>query len=223
MFTQEETRTWHGLGSWICEFRAFGPTSNSTMQNVPLAGRSGMPEYFLIHLSGLFLLWPPASVSHNSAGRTHWWRVKGSALTVATHAKSAHTWCCEELRILAIWCFQPHENSWTVQKAKCQKNKVLISWVDVPAFIWREQKDREQNYSNSSRPQGMWPGSVYRQAQHVISRTRTHTRTCTHKHRHRHRQRRQRKPCYHNCTASQTDSREGNDRTQFKLIFIWTQ
>lgn len=104
VFTQEETRTWHSLGSWICEFKASGPTSNSTMHNFLLAGRSGMPEYFLIHLSGLFLLWPPASVLHNSAGRIHRRRVKGSALTAATHAKNVHTWCCEELWILVIRC-----------------------------------------------------------------------------------------------------------------------
>lgn len=70
IFTQDGTRTWHSLGSWICEFKASGPTSDSTMHNFPLAGRSGMPKYFLIHLSGLFLLWPRASLLHNSTGRT---------------------------------------------------------------------------------------------------------------------------------------------------------
>lgn len=84
MFTQEKTRTWHSLGSWICEVKASGPTSYSTMHNFPLAGWSGMPEYFLIHLSGVFLLWPPASVPlyiTQQAGHTG--RAKGSALTAA--------------------------------------------------------------------------------------------------------------------------------------------
>lgn len=90
MFTQEETRTWHILGSWICEFKAFGATSNSTVHNFPLAGRSGMPEQCLIHLGGLFLLQPPAPVLDSSAGRSHRRRVKGSALTATTHVNNAH-------------------------------------------------------------------------------------------------------------------------------------
>ncbi len=52
--------------------------------------------------------------------------------------------------------------------------------------MWRYQnssgeKKKEQNYSNSSRPQRMWPGSVCRQAQHAITHTHTHTHTNTHK------------------------------------------
>lgn len=102
MFTREETRTWHSLGSWIREFKASGPTFNSTMHNFPLAGSSGMPEFFLIHLSGFFSLWPPASVLHNSACRTQakGWRAR---LAVVTHAKKA---CySEEHSMLVIWCF----------------------------------------------------------------------------------------------------------------------
>lgn len=83
MFTQQETRTWHILGSWICEFKAFRPTSNSTVHNFPLAGRSGMPEQCLMQ--------PPAPALDNSAGRTHRWRVKGSALTATTHVNTQDT------------------------------------------------------------------------------------------------------------------------------------
>ena len=196
MFTQEETRTWHSLGSWICEFKASDPTSNSTMHNFPLAGRSGMPKYFLIHLSGLFLLWPPASVLHNSAGRTHRRKVKVLACTAATHAKNAHTWLFEDLLDIHYLMFSAQ---WKTAELLKRQNAKRIK---CECHVWKcqvlsgERKKTEQNYSNSSRPQGMWPGSVCRQAQHVI----THTLTP--------RQRRQRKPCYHNCTASQTDSRE---------------
>ncbi len=77
MFTQEETRTWHSLGSWICEFKACGPTFNSAMHNFPFSSSSGIPKYFLIHLCGFFLLWPPASALHNSACRT---QAKGERL-----------------------------------------------------------------------------------------------------------------------------------------------
>lgn len=156
-----------------------GRLSNSTMHNFPLAGRSGMMVLFLIHLIGLFLLWPSASVSNTSAGRTHRRACLSLCLIVP---KNIHTWNCKE----------PDTGQTKRQNAK---------GIKCRCHLWKcrvcsgERKKREQNYSNTSRPQGMWPGSVYRQAQHVI----THSQ--------RNRGRKEDKG-NQSCTASLTDSRE---------------
>lgn len=60
-------------------------------------------------------------------------------------------------------------------------NKVWLCSIKGAMIYLQRGKQPQQNYSNSSRPQGMRPGSLYRQAQHVISLSPSlacmHTRT----------------------------------------------
>lgn len=107
MYTQEETRTWHILGSWICEFKASGPASYSAMHSFPLAGRSGMPKYCLIHLRGLFSMTSsPSSYTREQTGHTN----TGWRETATIHVK-VYLRC----RVLDMFCSQPWAFTGSVQ------------------------------------------------------------------------------------------------------------
>lgn len=78
-------------------------------------------------------------------------------------AISLHTWDDSEMHAKLLW-FQQFD-----EFINSQFKNVWLCCIKGGMIYQQRGKQPQQNYSISSRPQGMQPGSLYRQAQHVIS------------------------------------------------------